>query len=233
MKLKTNLHFHTGDDIFDRIDYSTKEGIDHAVKLGFNALAITCHQKFAWTEEYFEYARQKGLLFIPGIELYVGETLETSKRHVLVLNAMKDVEKVRTFEELTAYRANHPECFIIAPHPFFYGNFSLKHFLEKYISLFDAIEQSWFYSKWFNRNVEGKAMAEKYHLPFISTSDTHFFDFMDTNYCTVDAEEKTAQAIFQAFREGKLENTTSRRRFWRDMAWTHGKFALKTLLHRR
>lgn len=232
MKIKINLHFHTSDDPQDYILYSTKEGIDKAVSLGFGALAITCHQKFAWTEEYAEYAKSKGLLFIPGIEIYIGETRADAHRHVLILNADMSAEKVRTFAELSDYKKAHPESFVMAPHPYFYGGMALKEFLEKYIHLFDAIEQSWFYSEWFNRNPQGKAIAEKYKLPFVSTSDTHFFDFLDTNYCTVDEENATIDAIFAALKAGRFENATSRRRFWKDMIWTQGKFTLRTFLWR-
>ncbi|MCK9351553.1 MAG: PHP domain-containing protein [Candidatus Paceibacterota bacterium] len=232
MKIKTNLHFHTADDPSDPVSYSTKEGIDKAVSLGFGALAITCHQKYAWTEEYSEYAESKGLLFIPGIEIYIGETRSHSKSHVLILNATKGAENIRTFRELDAYKKEHPESFIMAPHPYFYGNISLKEWLEKYIHLFDAVEQSWFYSRWFNRNKKGKSVAEKHKLPFVSTSDTHFFDFLDTNYCTVEAESASVEAIFSALREGKFENTTSRRNFWRDMVWKQAMFSLKTYLRR-
>jgi len=233
MKIKTNLHFHTKDDPFDPVSYTTKEGIDRAVSLGFGALAITCHQKFAWTPEYFEYAKSKGLLLIPGIEIYIGETRADSRPHVLILNATKGAENVRTFDELDAYKKAHSEAFIIAPHPYFYGNFCLKNLLEKYIHLFDAIEQSWFYSKRFNRNHKGRAVAEKHKLPFVSTSDAHFFDFLDTNYCTIDAESATKEAIFAAIREGQFENTTSTRRFWRDMVWKQGKFFLRSFFWRK
>jgi hypothetical protein len=235
MKIKTNLHFHTADDPADPISYSTKEGIDKAVSLGFHALAITCHQKYAWTEEYAGYAKSKGLLFIPGIEIYTGETRDDSRPHVLILNAAPEAEKVRTFLELEQYKKEHPEAFIMAPHPYFYGNFCLKSLLEKYIHLFDAIEQSWFYSRMIDRNTKGRQMAEKHRLPFVSTSDTHFFDFLDTNYCTVEIEdgEPTVSAIFSALRSGKFENTTSPRNFWRDMAWKQGSFFMRTFIWRK
>ncbi len=233
MKIKTNLHFHTNDDPGDPITYSMKEGIDKAVSLGFGSLAITCHQKFAWTKEYDEYAKSKGLVLIPGIELYVGNTLNDSRRHVIVLNAVSSVETVRTFEDLTSYKRKHPEAFILAPHPYFYGDINLKEFLEKYIDLFDAVEQSWFYSRWFNRNIKGKAVAEKYKLPFVSTSDTHFFDFLDTNYCLVDTESATSEAILSAIKSGKFENTTSPRNFWKDMVWRQGRFFARTYFWRK
>lgn len=233
MKLKTNLHFHSGDDPMDHISYTTREGIDRAASLGFGALAITCHQKVAWTEEYFEYAKSKGLLLISGIEVYIGETRHDSKKHVLILNATKCAEKVRTWSELELYRKEHKDAFIVAPHPYFYGGFSLHSSLEKHIGLFDAVEQSWFYSEWFNRNEKGKAIAKKYKLPFISTSDTHYFDFLDTNFCTIDAKEATQAALFEAIRAGKFENTTSKRDFWREMIIRQGKFSLQTYRWRK
>jgi predicted metal-dependent phosphoesterase TrpH len=233
MKIKTNLHFHTGDDDLDPITYSTKEGIDKAVELGFGALAITCHQKFAWTEEYAEYAKSKGLVFIPGIEIYIGETMSNAIRHLLILNATPKTEKIHTFEQLAQYKKEHPEVFIMAAHPYFYGNICLKEWLEKYIDLFDAVELSWFYSRWFNRNVKGKAVAEKYKLPFVATSDAHFFDFLDKNYCTVDAESATPEAIFAAIKTGKFENTTSPRNFWLDMVYRQGRFFARTYFWRK
>ena len=233
MQIKTNLHFHTGDDENDPIDYSTYEAIDKSAELGFGAIAITCHGKCAWTEEYAKYAAEKGILLIPGIESFIGETVETAARHTLILNATKEAEQVHTFEQLAEYRKLHPECFVIAPHPYFYGNFSLKEFLGKYIKLYDGIELSWFYSRWFNRNIGAELVAQKFHLPFIATSDTHYFDFLDKNYCTVDAEENTPDAIFKAFRGGYFLNTTSRRNFWLDMVFRQGAFFVKEYFWRK
>lgn len=233
MRLKTNFHFHTNDDPMDPVGYTLLEGIDHAARFGFGALAVTCHQKFAWTENAAIYAEERGILLIPGIEVNVDENREKWGRHVLILNAAKTAEDVRTFEELERYKNTHPESFIIAPHPYFYGDFSLDEFLEKYVHLFDAIEHSWFYSRFFNRNKKARAIAKKHALPLISTSDTHFLDFFHTNYCTVDAEAKTPEAIFGAIRERRFENTTSPRKFLRDMVWTQGKFFAKTYRTRK
>jgi len=233
MKIKTNFHFHTGDDDADPIDYSTIEGIDRAAELGFGALAITCHQKFAWTKEYADYAEKKGVLFIPGIEIYIGETPENSHRHTVILNATKGAENIRTFKELSAYKHAHPEAFVLAVHPYFYGHFSLHELLEPNIALYDAVEQSWFYSKMFNRNIKGKEIAEKYHLPFISTGDNHYLDFLDKNYCTVEAEENTPEAIFSAIKAGKFENTTSPCNFLFDMVWKQGMYFAKEYFWRK
>ena len=224
MKLKTNFHFHTSNDTLDIISYTTEEGIDYATSRGFQVLAITCHNSFEWTKEYADYAASKGVLLLPGVEMNVGEKESEYGRHVLILNAAPEAEKVHTFTALEKYRKDHPESFVIAAHPYFYGNISLKEYLEKYIFLFDAIEQSWFHSKWFNRNLRAEKVAKKYDLPFISTSDTHFFDYLDTDYAVIDANDKTPEAIFQAIREKKFENFTTTKRFWKEMVWAQGKF---------
>lgn len=224
MKIKTNFHFHTHDDPRDTVEYTMEEGIDRAAIYGFGAVAVTCHQKFAWTKEYAKYAESRNILLIPGIEVYMDEVKGTWGKHVLILNAAKEAENVRTFQELAEYKRAHPESFVIAPHPYFYGNFSLHEFLEKYIHLFDAVEHSWFYSRFFNRNKKGRAVAEKYNLPFIATSDTHFFDFLNTDYAIIDAEEKTPEAIFEALRKRKFMNVTARKSFFKDMVWKEGKF---------
>lgn len=233
MKFKANLHFHSSEDPADRIDYTLKEGIDHAARLGFHALATTCHLYNAWTEEAAKYARERGMLLIPGVELALHEKFTGGNpfyngRHALVLNADKTAEKIRTFAELEAYRRAHPEIFIIAAHPFMYrsignGQISMNGLFKKYIHLFDAIEHTWFYSKWFNRNVPAAHAAQEYNLPLIATSDTHFFDFMDENYALIHAEELTTEAIFDAIRARQFENVTSPRRFWRDMVGAQGR----------
>lgn len=233
MKIKTNLHFHTGDDDMDPIDYSTREGIDKAAELGFGALAITCHQKCVWTEEYAKYAAEKGILLIPGAEIFIGESVNTSSRHTVVLNGTKGVERVHTFKELEEYKRSHSDIFVMAAHPYFYGRFSLHELLERHIKLYDGIEQSWFYSKLFNRNKKGQEIAKKYKLPFISTSDAHYFDFMNDNYCIVDAAEKTPEAIFAALRAGMFENVTSPRNFLKDMVWKQGMFFAKEYFWRK
>lgn len=220
MQLKTNLHFHTGDDPEDAVSYSTKEGIDHAAALGFDALALTCHRKAAWTEEYDAYATARGILLIPGIELDLKESRESSERgrHLIILNCTKEAQGIWTFTDLKEYRARHPECFILAPHPFFYGNFSLKRYLHTHIGLMDAIEHSWFYSLLCNRNKKAARVAHAHHLPFIATSDAHIFQFMNTDYAIIDAEEKTIPALFQAMREHRITNVTKRKKFFKEMA---------------
>lgn len=222
MKLKTNLHLHTQDDPQECIDYSFYKMIDQAAELGFEVIALTCHQKFINYPEYYEYASKKKILLIPGIE----KTVE--KRHVVILNASLEAEKIKTFKELEIYKKENPRVFIIAPHPYFV-HCSLDNNLEKYIRLFDAIENSWFYSKSFNLNKKARLVAAKQNLPFISTSDTHDLKFLDKSYAVIEAKEKTTAAVFEAVREKRFENVTSPRKLFREMLWFLIKLILRNL----
>jgi predicted metal-dependent phosphoesterase TrpH len=250
MQLKTNLHFHTADDPQDFVPYTTAQGIDHAAHLGFGALALTCHQRAVWTPEYAAYAAARGILLIPGIEInirtddkrvmgdehtpaYGGHRDARRGRHLIILNCTPEAERVRTFADLRDYRARHPECFVLAPHPFSYGNFSLKKFLERHITLIDAIEYTWFHSQRFDRNKKSAAVAARHGLPVIVTSDAHTFRNMDTDYALVDSAEKTIPALFDAIRNDKITNITRRKKPIREMALPAAALVGRNFLYRR
>lgn len=221
---KVNLHFHTGADNKHCLPYSTKEAIDKSVAFGYTAIAITCHDSFEWTQEDAEYADKKGITLISGIEASVKD--ETGRQcDVIILNCNKDAEKICDFDDLYNYKKLHPEIFILAPHPFMYGDFSLQDNLEKHISLFDAVEHSWFYTKVFNRNLQAIEVAKKHNLPLISTSDTHWLSALRSDYSLVEASDRSVEEIFAAVRLGKLSNVTKPSNFLD----TFGKFGLFTL----
>ena len=235
MKLKTNLHFHTGDDPHDYVPYTTTAGIDHAASLGFEVLAVTCHGKMAWNEEYNQFAAKQNILLIPGIELDVTSSRQEERRgkHVIVLNCGTDIEAVRTFGDLREYRRAHPDIFVLAPHPYFYGHFSLKDFLAQNVDLFDAIEHSWFYSAGFNRNTPAQQFANAHRLPLIATSDAHTFQNLDTDYAVACAEEKTIPGVLEAIRNGRIENVTRQKHLMKEMVLPVGVFFAKNMWHRR
>jgi predicted metal-dependent phosphoesterase TrpH len=219
--LKANLHFHSAEDDAHHIAYDLYAGIDHARERGFEVLAVTCHRKFVCTSEHVDYAAERDVLLIPGIEADIYEG--TKRNHVLILNATRDVERVRTFDDLARYRREHEEILVIAPHPYHVGGFSLHDLLEEYIDLFDAIEQSWFYSSYFDRNAKAQAVAQKHSRPYIATSDTHFLDFMDESYALINAKKET-HSVLEAVRSGAFTNITSPRSLLVDMVWRTGTF---------
>lgn len=229
MNLKTNLHFHTADDPRDYIAHSTKEGIDRAAKLRFNVLALTCHRKVAWTPEYAAYAEQRGVTLLSGIECDVGEKAGET-RHVVLINCDKDAERIRTFRDLEQYKAEHSDIFVLAPHPYYPyigSTISLLEYTDRYAHLFDAIEHSWFYSAHVNRNRLAEDAARRHSLPIIATSDTHFMNFLDTDYCIIDASDRTPSAIFDALRAGSYRNVTKPKKLIREMIIPMSIYSLK------
>lgn len=211
MKLKANLHFHSKEDPLDSIPYTLKEGIDEAARLKFDVLAITLHNTFGYSSEVAQYAAARGILLISGIE----KTIHGC--HVVVLNCDDTVESVSSFEELATYKYTHPECFVLAPHPYFFI-FSLQEKLEEYPDLFDAIEWSWYYSRMVHRaNDRARDIAASHAKPFVATSDTHRLRYLDRSYALIEAASKDADAIMQALRSGSFENISRPSSFFREM----------------
>ena len=70
--LKVDLHLHTADDPLDRIRHSGAELVDRAAALGFDALAITLHDAQFDAARLRAYARERGVLLIPGVERTIG-----------------------------------------------------------------------------------------------------------------------------------------------------------------
>ncbi|MFH1720925.1 MAG: PHP-associated domain-containing protein [Patescibacteria group bacterium] len=195
--LKAQLHTHTNSDPRDRwISYSEKELIDRAASEGYEVLSITCHDKLVFTEELRKYAEGKGILLLPGIEIVIENS------DVLIINATEKAKEIESFQDLKRYKYRNPNSLIVAPHPYFKKR-SLGKKLKKKLSLFDAIEYSFFYSDKLNLNKR----AEKLGLPMLGTSDTHFIDTLDTTYSLIDAD-KTPESIVRAIKQGKIEIKT-------------------------
>ncbi len=220
MKLKVNLHFHTQDDIEDRgistmvADYDLFQGIDKAKELGFDVLAVTCHDFVTDNPGYYDYARELGINLIRGVEKRV------EGKDVLILNAAKTAEEIRTFDDLKSYRETNPESLIMAPHPFFDGGYSLGRKLVKHIDLFDAIECSWFHFKLLDLNAKACDIAQRHHLPFIATSDAHDLSMLGQSYAFVDARDNSTEAVLAAIRTGNVLNVSPPARFWSKYVWS-------------
>ena len=65
--LKVELHAHTADDPVDNIPHSSRDLIDRAAALGYDALAITLHETQLDPAPLSPYAAERGILLIPGV----------------------------------------------------------------------------------------------------------------------------------------------------------------------
>lgn len=209
MKLKAQLHVHTKEDPVENIKNTAKQTIDHAAKLGYDVMAITCHNVFIFNEDLQKYAEEKRILLIPAIEKSV------QRKHVLILNADVEAQKIKTFNDLRLYKKNHPECLMIAAHPYYPGPISLHKKLEEHIDIFDAIEYSWYHSKRINKyNEKAVATAEKHNKPVVGTSDNHHLPHFDETYSTIEAKEKTVESVLQAIRDGHVTFVSHDQSLW-------------------
>ena len=193
------MHLHTRGDPQDTfIAYTPEKLIDTAVKLKFDVLAITCHNKVLFTKELAAYARKRNILLIPGVEL----TLE--KRHVLIYNITEEErKKLKTFDDLYKIKDH---AFITAPHPYFHLS-SVGSKLEEYHDAFDAVEYSHFYCKWINANNKGVRIAKQFSFPVVGNSDAHHLETFNTCFSLIDAQ-KTMESVFSAIRKNKVKVKT-------------------------
>ncbi len=202
MRLKADLHIHTGDDPVDYVAYTNKELIDHAAGLGVEVLSITNHDFMSHREELGDYAAGRGIVLIPGVEA----TIEN--RHVLLYNFDYWADPPKTFADLYRLRRANPDMLIIAPHPFFPFQFCLQGKLFDHLDLFDGIEYSHFYMKQMNFNHKAAKLARQSGRALVGTSDAHFMRQMGTTYSYIDAGQKTVSAVLDAVRASRCEVAT-------------------------
>ena len=209
--LKAELHIHTADDPVDRIPHTTKEVIDRAAALGYQALAITLHERQLDVSSIESYARDRGIVLIPGIE----RTIEG--KHVLLINFRRGTEEVNTFADLGRLKARE-RGLVIAPHPFFPAPSCLSGELERHADLFDAVEYNAMFTSSLNFNDRAVAWANAHGLPLVGNCDVHRLYQLGTTYSLIDAPPD-AGAICDAIAAGhvRVEATPLA---WRDAAAT-------------
>jgi predicted metal-dependent phosphoesterase TrpH len=204
VKLKVDLHTHTGEDPEDGLRYPALAFVEHAIKLKFDALAITLHGKVLDVPGLADYAAERGLLLIPAVEWIV------QRRDVLLYNVTQtDCEKLRTWDDLRRFRKERgKDLLVVAPHPCYPPPHSLHREFERHIDLFDAVEYSRVYLSWLNFNRPAEKIARRHGLPVIATSDAHALWMLGEHFTIVDAAEKSVPAIFDAIRNGRVEMRT-------------------------
>lgn len=200
--LKVELHTHTADDPVDSIPHAATDLIDRAVLLGYDALAITLHDRQLDVSGLSAYAEARRLVLIPGIE----RTIEG--RHVLLLNFSAATEQVNSFDDLARLKRAEPGGLVIAPHPFFPHPSCLLGQLDRYAGLFDAVEWNAMYTPAINFNRRAERWAREHGKPMVGNGDVHRLEQLGTTYSLVDAPRDPA-AICRAIAEGYVRVETA------------------------
>jgi hypothetical protein len=198
--LKVDLHAHTADDPVDYIPHTTTALIDHAANLGFDAIAVTLHDRQLDVREYREYARERGVVLIPGVERTI------CGKHVLLLDFPPVAASVNSFEEVARLKARFGGL-VVAPHPFYPAASCLRGLMDRFEALFDAVEISYFYTRRLDFNRAAARWAERHGRPLVGNSDTHMLSQVGKTYSMVDAAPD-ADAIVEAIRQGRVDVET-------------------------
>lgn len=200
--LKVELHAHTSDDPRDRIPHTTRELIDHAAALGYGALAITLHDRQLDPAPHLQYARDRGLVLLRGIE----RTIE--RRHLLLIEFPAESERVGTFADLAALKAR-TRGLVIAPHPFYPLPSAVGPVIDRYASLVDAVEWNAMYTGLVDFNRAASRWALAHGKPLVGNTDLHVLPQMGTTWSEVDVEAGAdAEAICDAIRAGRVQLRT-------------------------
>jgi predicted metal-dependent phosphoesterase TrpH len=204
--LKVELHTHTADDPADPIPHSAIELIDRAADLGYDALAITLHDKQFEAGALTAYAAGRGIVLIPGVE----KTIEG--RHVLLLNFPACAEKVESFADLAELKTRH-RGLVVAPHPFFPMPSCLFGKMDPHAELFDAVEYNAMYTESVNFNRPAERWARRHGKPMVGNGDVHRLEQLGTTYSLVDADHD-ATSICEAIAAGRVQVATRPVSWW-------------------
>jgi len=199
--LKADLHIHTCDGITEKeIPYNAFELIDMSLDKGYEVLSITNHDVLTYSTYLRDYARERGIVLIPGIELTV------RGKHILMYNVTEQLHLIKNFDDLEQLKDT--DNFFMAPHPFYPCYKSLGRRLKEWIHIFDAIELSHFYTSSFDFNKNAIDCAQQFGLPLVGTSDSHTLHQMGHTYTLIEAE-KEPEAIFEAIKNEKIQVVTA------------------------
>ncbi len=198
--LKVELHTHTADDPYDDVPHSTIELIDRAATLGYDALAVTLHDRQLDVRPFASYAKERGLVLLPGTERTI------RGKHVLLINFRESVEQIQNFDDLVAMKERSGGL-VIAPHPFYPASCCLHAVLDEYPALFDAVEVNAFYTSTINFNRAAVRWATQRTKPLVGNGDVHCLRQLGPTYSLVESEPD-AEAICDAVAAGRVEVRT-------------------------
>lgn len=192
--MKFDLHVHSEHSKDSKSSH--KDILETAVKRRLDGFAICDHDTIEGGFTCAEKAQELGLQItvIPGVEI------SSSKGHILVLGAKKDIEPFLSPEE-TILRARKLGGTVIIPHPFKRSSHGIGSFEGLDI---DAVEV--FNSRCLFNGANRKALleAERLGIPAVAGSDSHIPKMVGQAYTEIDASENTVEAVLKAIQEGKV-----------------------------
>lgn len=210
--IRVELHAHTSADPGDRIPHSTEALLERASAAGYGAVAVTLHNRWFDPAPWASRAGSLGLTLLAGIEKGI------DGRHVLAINVPREVEQVRTFDDLRALKRAAPDSLVVAPHPFYPIPSALGPVMDEIADLVDAVEINAMYTRQLDYNRKARQWASARGIPLVGNCDLHRLDQLGTTWTEVDAPPD-AVAICRAIKAGRVVVRT-RPLSWPRAAWT-------------
>ena len=201
MRLKCDFHLHSKEDPRHQLQYSAEDLIDAAAGHGYEVISITNHNTVTYSQHLADYAKERGVLLISGVEATV------MGKHVLLygVDGMNEKWDRLTFFDLK--RLHSRGVFVVAPHPFYPNYNCLGNLLNRFSGLFDAVEYSHLYTRKVNFNSKAQEFASSKNMPILGLSDAHSLKQLDYTYTLIDAE-LDQESIFQAIRDHRTTIVT-------------------------
>jgi predicted metal-dependent phosphoesterase TrpH len=200
---RIDLHNHCQGDPVDSLTHTIYEHIDQAKKVGLDAIAITWHRRVCSDEAAFAYARERGMLVIPGMEAEIGG------KHLVVLGLRDgDLPGQTTWDEVRALRARKPGVTVMAPHPFYPHPCCLNRRINEAPDCIDLVEWCALHVNWLpsriSPNLRAARWAHQHGKTLVACSDAHSPAAIGRSPSTVEATALTEEAILAAARAGHV-----------------------------
>lgn len=193
--LSVELHVHSS------LSYDGRDSVDlileQAEAVGLDAIAVTDHDEISASLEAAERASDYGLVGIPAIEI------SSKAGHVLGLGVEEAIPPGLSYEE-TLEEIHSQGGLAVIPHPFQQSRHGVTARIPRdELTKGDAIEvyNSRLLTGRANRQAE--RFASSRGLPMTAGSDAHISEMVGQAVTRVDADERSADAILEAIREGK------------------------------
>ncbi|WP_267639155.1 PHP domain-containing protein [Haloarchaeobius amylolyticus] len=204
--LSVELHCHSA------LSYDGHDPVElllqQAAAVGLDALAVTDHDEIDASLEAVRKAPEYGLVGIPGMEV------TTAAGHVLALGVEEKVPVGMPFDETLTFIRDHGGIAVV-PHPFQESRSGvMENITREELATADAIEVYNSRLLTGRSNRQAKRFAEQFGLPMTAGSDAHISEMVGQAVTRVGADERSADAILDAIREGRT-TVEGKRTPWR------------------